>query len=148
MQAPRLPEDRPQLQASLRTSSAEENRFWTWALEKFKVTSLSRDSLRPGLTPGVREERDWPGLAQAYVELRWGVGGAQGREAVEGPGPGQSALKAAEEHRPLLNGTLQPFIKITAGPHLGFREFRVKDRAPTLSKKSSSELTILVLLPP
>lgn len=60
----------------------------------------------------------------------------------------QSALNTAEQLTPLLNGALRRFIKITAGPCLGFREFTVKDRAPTLTKKSSFELAILVLLPP
>lgn len=38
-------------------------------------------------------------------------------------------------------------MTITAGSHLGFGEFRVKDRGLTFTKKSSFELSILLLLP-
>ena len=58
------------------------------------------------------------------------------------------ALNIVDEFRLLLKGDLQLFIKVTAGRHLGFQEFRVEDRAPMLTKKSSFELTSLVLLPP
>lgn len=90
-------------------------------MEKFKVTPLSRVSLHPVLTPGVREERNWPEIAQAYVELGRGAGmvgwGCTGTGGWGGTRTKpQLALNTAEELRQLLNGALQLFIKITAGP--------------------------------
>lgn len=58
-----------------------------------------------------------------------GCGGCAGTGAWGGTEAGpRSALSTAEGCRPFLNGVPQPFVKITAGSHLGFREFRVEDK--------------------
>ena len=70
-------------------------------MEKFKVMPLSRVSLHPVLIPGVGEERDWLGLAQAYVKLGWGAGarvGVHRDRRDQGLGRDQAQAPGGPEH--------------------------------------------------